>query len=186
MACRRLGVKPDVSSRALASFKGIQRRLELVGAAGGIAVIDDYAHNPAKIAAAFQAVKPFHKRVIAVWRPHGFGPLAMLADDLAAAFAGLVHPPDILYLLPVYYAGGTAKRTMTAESFVERLREGGIPAEFAPGYEELLAGLLGRARPGDVVLFMGARDPGLPVFARRFLAELGHLVAQRAPCACGV
>ena len=90
-----------------------------IGNAGGITVIDDYAHNPAKITAAWQAVKPFHKRVIAVWRPHGFGPLAMLADDLVSAFFSLLQPMDLLCLLPVYYAGGTAKRGLVRKDLAK-------------------------------------------------------------------
>ncbi len=179
MICAKLGVEPAFSSRALASFKGIHRRLELVGAARGITVIDDYAHNPAKIEAAWRAVKPFHERVIAVWRPHGYGPLALLADELATMFGRLVVPPDVLYLLPVFYAGGTAQRSITSEEFAQKAQKLGANAEFMPGYAELMGRLMETVKPGDAVLFMGARDPGLPVFARSFFADIAHLLAKR-------
>ncbi len=176
MICEKLGVGLNAIAAALLSFKGIQRRLELVGSAGGITVFDDHAHNPAKIAAAWNTLRPFHKRIIAAWRPHGFGPLTLMADELADAFAGLARACDAVYILPVYFAGGTANRAMTSELFVEQLKKRGVPAGYVDGYDELLARLMAKTETGDAVLFLGARDPGLPVFARRFLAELGHLV----------
>ncbi len=176
MICEKLGVGLDTIAAALRSFKGIQRRLESVGSSKGVAVFDDHAHNPAKITAAWNTLQPFHKRIIAVWRPHGFGPLALMADELADAFARLSRACDAVYILPVYFAGGTANRTMTSKLFVEQLKKKGAPAEYVDGYDELMARLMAKTKTGDAVLFMGARDPGLPVFARRFLAELGHLV----------
>lgn len=179
LLCERLGIDLRLISEALSAFKGIQRRLERVGAAQGVTVIDDHAHNPAKIKAAWRAVQPGHKRVMAVWRPHGYGPLALMADELVDAFADLARISDQVYIMPVYFAGGTANRSVTSEMFVERLKGKSVPSEFVPGYDELLCRLLGRVKPGDVALFMGARDPDLPVFARRFLAELNHFLAQR-------
>ncbi|MFC1461078.1 UDP-N-acetylmuramate--L-alanine ligase [Verrucomicrobiota bacterium] len=176
LLCERMGIDLRMISEALSAFKGIQRRLERVGEAHDITVIDDYAHNPAKITAAWQAVQPSHKRVIAVWRPHGYRPLALMTDELVAVFGELARASDHVYLMPVYFAGGTADRSVTSEMFVERLHKNGVPSEFVPDYDELVSRLLNRVKPGDVVLFMGARDPDLPVVARRFVAELKHLL----------
>jgi UDP-N-acetylmuramate--alanine ligase len=72
-----------------------------------------------------------------------------------------------VYLLPVFYAGGTAERTVTSADLVGDLAGRGVTAELVPGYPELEARLRAAARPGDVILCMGARDPDLPLCARR-------------------
>lgn len=172
MLCERLGYALPAISKALAGFGGIQRRLERVGTGRGVTVIDDYAHNPAKIGAAWDAVAPYYQRVLAVWRPHGFAPLALMLSELVQAFCARAKPADRIYILPVYFAGGTAQRTVTADTLVNALRERGVCAELAVSYDDLLASLKTEAQAGDGVLWMGARDPDLGVYARRFVAEL--------------
>lgn len=186
LLCERLGLALPEISRALKTFRGIQRRLEWIGQAGGVTVIDDYAHNPAKITAAWKALAPYFQRLIAVWRPHGFAPLALMLDELVRAFAALAGPRDRVLILPVYYAGGTAAATVDAPVLVERLTQAGVAAEAALNYEGLKQQLLAAARPGDALLFMGARDPFLPVFARRLLLDLDKLLADRVAGAGGV
>jgi UDP-N-acetylmuramate-alanine ligase len=170
--CERMGHAPAAISRALRGFRGIQRRLERLGAGRGVTVIDEYAHNPAKIAAAWQAVAPYYGRVLAMWRPHGFKPLALMFDDLVKMFAGVCRPADRLWLLPVYYAGGTVQRQADSDKLVEALRAAGVSADWAPDYEALMAGMLREARERDVVLCIGARDPGIPEFGRRLVGRL--------------
>ncbi|HUT32875.1 MAG TPA: Mur ligase domain-containing protein [Planctomycetota bacterium] len=172
MLCERLGHRLDRIAGALAEFRGIRRRLDVAGTAGGVTVIDDYAHNPAKIRAAWEAVAPYYQRVLAVWRPHGFGPLAKMLDDLKALFADLGRRCERLYILPVYYVGGTATASVTSDVLVSDLAAAGVPAELVPDYDELIRRVVARARPGDVVLSMGARDPDLPGLARRLVAAL--------------
>jgi UDP-N-acetylmuramate--alanine ligase len=172
MLCERLGYALPVISRALAGFGGIQRRLERLGIGRGVTVIDDYAHNPAKIGAAWDAVAPYYRRVLAVWRPHGFAPLALMLGELVQAFCARTKPTDRVFILPVYFAGGTVQQTVTADTLVNALRERGVCAELAATYDDLLARLKAVAQAGDVVLWMGARDPDLGVYARRFVAEL--------------
>jgi len=170
--CERMGYAPDAIARALAGFHGIQRRLEHVGVARGVTVIDEYAHNPAKIAAAWQAVAPYYRRVLGLWRPHGFKPLAQMFDDMVAMFGRVCRPQDRLWLLPVYYAGGTVQRQADSDRLVAALKAAGVAAAWVPDYDVLLAGMLGEAREGDVALCMGARDPGIPEFARQLVARL--------------
>lgn len=171
--CEQLGMDLTAVRNALDSFRGIERRLERVGTARGVTVVDDYAHNPAKILAGWKAVAPPAGRVLGVWRPHGYGPLASMKDELASAFSAACRDGDTAFILPVYYAGGTAKKTVASEDFVELLRARGVNAEYAPGYAELSRRLAGVAREGDTVLCMGARDPELPVFAQTLIRELG-------------
>lgn len=164
--CEKMGYALPALAEALRGFRGIHRRLEPVGQ-GAVDVYDDYAHNPAKIAAAWETLAPHYRRLIAVWRPHGFTPLANMFDDLIETFGRICRPQDRLFLLPVFYAGGTAQRRLDAPELVERLRARNLPAEFSPDYPTLASQWSALLQPGDAVLIMGARDPDLPRFARQ-------------------
>ncbi len=164
--CLHLGANPTDTAGALAAFKGIQRRLEIVGRRNGVTVVDDYAHNPAKIRAAWQTMAAYHPRVLGVWRPHGFRPLTLMHRELGAMFNQVMRPEDQLYILPVFYAGGTTQCSITADVFVEDLCKKGMPAQLVKDYENLSGILRQQTRPDDVILCMGARDPDLPLFAR--------------------
>ncbi len=167
-----IGIGLESMRVALSAFRGIQRRLEHVGFCCGAAVIDDYAHNPAKIAAAWAAIRPGASRVLGVWRPHGFGPLKAMQTELADAFSRSVRADDRVYILPVFYAGGTADASFNAEDFVSLLVARGIPAGYAPSYDWLRERMTREAGPDAAILIMGARDPDLPLFAR-WLAGVG-------------
>lgn len=170
--CDRLGLDLAAVRNALMSFKGIERRMERIGSVRGVSVVDDYAHNPAKIAAAWQTVSALHRRVVGVWRPHGHGPLSLMMDDLVTTFAEVCRPDDRLILLPVFYAGGTIKKKVSLEELADAVRAKGVHVELAEDYDHLLGRLPRECRPGDCVLCMGARDPYLPVFARQMLSAL--------------
>ena len=164
--CDQLGCDLGAVKSALHAFKGISRRLERVGELGGVTVFDDYAHNPAKIRATWQAVAGQYPRVLGIWRPHGFGPLNLMMEDLVRTFREVCRPDDRVFLLPVYYAGGTASRSVSANDLVQKLRQNNVIAEVTETYDDLKIRLLAEAGPGDAVVFMGARDPEMPVFAR--------------------
>jgi len=170
--CGRLGVAPGVCAEALCGFSGLRRRLEKVGASRGVAVFDDYAHNPAKIRAAWNAVAEGGRRVIGVWRPHGFKPLRLMMDDLEGSFSDLCRNGGILFVMPVYDAGGTADRNINSDVLVERLLRRGAPARFVATMDEAAMRACDSARDGDVILVMGARDPRLPDLCREILAGL--------------
>ena len=167
----------DVSA-ALASFRGVERRLECVGRGGGVRVLDEYAHNPAKIGAAWTVAREDAGRIVAVWRPHGFAPLRLMWDDLVETFAGLCGSGDRLFLLPVYYAGGTAEADVSSEHLAAALRSRGTPVVAVPGYPELEERLAALVREGDTVMVMGARDPHLPGLARK----LADRFCRTPPC----
>jgi len=170
--CECLGVPLAQSAEALRTFKGIHRRLEVVGEANRVTVIDDYGHNPAKIAAAWEAVVPFARRGIVIWRPHGYGPLRSMLDDLTETFSRLCRPNDRLLLLPVYDAGGTADRSIGAEVLAQRLEASGVSVSCVASHDEAVLMAASEAEAGDVVIVMGARDPDLPELARRILDEV--------------
>lgn len=164
--CEKMGYALTALAAALRRFKGIHRRLEQVGQ-GAVDVYDDYAHNPAKIAAAWQTLAPRYRRVVAVWRPHGFTPLANMMNDLEDTFVRICSTQDRIYLLPVYYAGGSADRRRDSDELVDRLRKRGVSAEWVADYSVLEDRIRQDRQSGDAILIMGARDPELPVSARR-------------------
>jgi UDP-N-acetylmuramate-alanine ligase len=170
--CKCVGVSLERSAEALASFRGIRRRLEVVGEARGVTVIDDYGHNPAKIAAAWNAVVPFARRGIVVWRPHGYGPLRTMLDELTATFEALCGPDDHVILLPVYDAGGTADRSIDSGVLAERLRGVGVRVSCVSSHGDAQRVACDLAEDGDAVIVMGARDPELPELARCILNGL--------------
>lgn len=170
-AAAELGVTAVQSADALRHFRGIERRLQRVGMCGGAVVLDDYAHNPAKIGAAWSAARTVGSPVLGVWRPHGFGPLARMMDDLVVAWGAVVRPGDRLWLLPVFYAGGTAGGQCSSDELAQRLREVGVDVAVVSRLEAIEMEIRAAVRPGAVVIVMGARDPALPVLSRRLCSE---------------
>lgn len=170
--CTALGMEEGKVRDAIKSFNGIERRLEIVGTTKGITVIDDYAHNPTKIAAALSAVTEQYGTVHAYWRPHGFTPLHQNLAELAEVFIGhwKKHGGSVS-ILPVYYAGGTVARQSSSADLAGMLESAGIGDALMPDYTELKQKLAKYAQPGDAALGMGARDPELPRFAQHLVAE---------------
>jgi len=158
----------------LAAFAGVGRRFQTIGTARGIEVVDDFAHNPAKIAAALATAQRRAKRVLAVYQPHGYGPTRFLRADFVDTFARCLRPEDRGFWLEIFYAGGTAERDFSSADIVREIAARGATAEFAASREALIARLVDLARPGDLVLVMGARDPSLTEFARGILARLAN------------
>jgi UDP-N-acetylmuramate--alanine ligase len=158
---------------ALASFAGLARRFDVVGTSpGGITVIDDFGHNPDKVAATLATLKAHAGRVIAFFQPHGYGPLRQMGSELAETFARLLGPDDVVLLCDPVYFGGTVDRSQGSERIVALVRGAGGSAEHVPGRDDCAGHIAGIARPGDRVVVMGARDDTLTLFARDLLARL--------------
>ena len=175
MACA-LGVDPVQAAAALATFPGVERRLQRVGSIScgdhEVAVYDDYAHNPEKLHAMWTTLADaFPRGVAAVWRPHGYGPLRKMLEPLAAAFRGVMRPQDALVLLPVYDAGGTADRSVNSDALAARLADASGAVELVQDLKGAEAYLRARADAFGVIVTAGARDPGLPVLARRLAGK---------------
>ena len=169
--CGTLGVSLDAMVEPLASFAGVSRRFQSLGVARGIEVVDDFAHNPAKLTAAIVTARARARRVLAVYQPHGFGPTRFLRPDLVEAFAEALGPEDRLWMLEVFYAGGTARRDFSAAEIVDELSGRGVRARFAER-ERLAAEIVAEAREGDLILVMGARDPSLTELTKGVLRAL--------------
>lgn len=172
-ACRALGVPLAELAAPLAAFQGVARRFQVLGSPRGVTVVDDFAHNPAKVQAALRTGKLRSGRVLAVFQPHGFGPLKFMREELVAVLAEEARPQDRVWMLPVFYAGGTAHRDISSEEVVADLVARGVAAEAAPDRETLCGRLAAEARDGDLILLMGARDPSLGPWAREVLARIG-------------
>jgi len=165
---RVLGAAPERLSAALAVFGGVERRLQRVGTCGGAVVVDDYAHNPEKLAAAWTTLTAaFPAGVCAVWRPHGYTPLRKMLDDLVTVFARVCRSADSLILLPVYDAGGTADRSIGSAVLASRLDGKGVTVTLIQTLEEAESLMREKAVPGGVLVTFGARDPELPRLAAR-------------------
>jgi UDP-N-acetylmuramate--alanine ligase len=173
-ACRKCGVTLSDCARALAGYQGVSRRFESVGATRGIEVIDDFAHNPVKVAAALAAAHLRARRVLAVFQLHGFAPARFMKAEFLDAFAASLAADDILWLPEIFYAGGTAAKDISAADYARELKARGKDVRFFADRAAIPADAAREARPGDLVLLMGARDPSLPRFARDLLAALGR------------
>jgi UDP-N-acetylmuramate--alanine ligase len=111
--------------------------------------------------------------VLAIYQPHGYGPTRFLRRDFVTTFSRELGPEDHLFMLEVFYAGGTATRDFSAADIVAEIAASGVAAEFAPSREWLAARIAEEALPGDLVLVMGARDPSLSELARAILTRIG-------------
>lgn len=171
-AAMEVGVELDEAARALAGFAGLSRRLEWVGSRGGIDVIDDFAHNPDKIAATLRTLHAFPGRLLVFFQPHGFGPLRVMKGSLIECFAGEMAEEDVLILSDPVYFGGTTDRTVGSGEIVAEIIARGRAAEHVPDREACARRLARIARPGDRIVVMGARDDTLTLFARQVLEML--------------
>ncbi len=170
---RACEVELSDAAHAIESFIGIRRRMEIVGTANGIIVIDDFAHNPDKIAATLSTLRAFPGRLLVMFQPHGFGPLNKMKDAFVACFARELGEDDVLVMPAPVYFGGTVDRAVTSADIVAGVRAQGRHAnDFADrdACGDMLADV---AKPGDRIVIMGARDDTLSSFAADLLTRLG-------------
>jgi UDP-N-acetylmuramate--alanine ligase len=173
-AAKALGVDLDGAVAALEQFAGIRRRLEVVGEAAGVTVIDDFAHNPDKIAASLKTLHAFPGRLLVMFQPHGFGPLKLMKDEFIDGFSGLLRPDDVLLMPEPVYFGGTTDRSVSSGDIASGVAAAGRQAEALPDRDACGRRLLELARTGDRILVMGARDDTLSLFAVDLVKALGQ------------
>jgi UDP-N-acetylmuramate--alanine ligase len=156
---------------ALARFEGVGRRFELVGEAGGVSVYDDYAHNPAKVAAALATARGRTEgRVLVLFQPHLFSRTRHVAAELGRELAAA----DVVAVADVYPAREQPVEGVSGKLVVDALsaaRPGFAPG-WTPRLEDGAKFLARRVRPGDIVLTVGAGD--VDRAARLVLEELGR------------
>ncbi|TSC57000.1 MAG: UDP-N-acetylmuramate--alanine ligase [Parcubacteria group bacterium Gr01-1014_18] len=164
---RALQVPFGTIQSSLASYGGVERRLEVLGEKNGVLVIDDYAHNPQKIEASLDALREFYpgRRIVAVFQPHTFS----RTEALLAGFGGAFLDADVTVVTDIYASAREAKGTITGASVVAEISKIGKTAYFVPTLDEVEAWLEKSTQKGDVIVFMGAGDAGR--VARKFLKK---------------
>jgi UDP-N-acetylmuramate--alanine ligase len=153
---------------ALAEFAGVERRFELKGEVGGVMVVDDYGHHPTEIAAVIAAARAgFGRRLLVAFQPHRYTRTHALAAELGAALAGA----DEVVLTDVYAAGEAPIAGATVDAVAGAARAAtDRPVHVVRRLDEVAVAVARLARPGDLVLTLGAGSIG--TVADRILAEL--------------
>jgi UDP-N-acetylmuramate--alanine ligase len=152
---RELGIGLDVIQKALADFRGVERRFQIKRDDEGLMVVDDYGHHPTEIAATIQAARVCgRRRLVVVFQPHRYTRTHLLMDRFAESFAGC----DRLFITDIYSANEAPVLGVDAPALVERIRmQSPLSVAYAPKVS-LLERLSSEVRPGDLVLFLGAGD----------------------------
>ena len=151
------GVPRREAASVLGDFHGVGRRLERVGVVRGVSVYDDYAHNPAKIAAVLAAARELtHSRVLALFQPHLYSRTRHTAFDLATALAAA----DVAAVTDVYPAREEPVEGVSGKLVVDALAtiRPGMEIGWTPAFEDGARFVAHRAREGDLVLTIGAGD----------------------------
>lgn len=151
------GLSLEAIADSMKAFGGMKRRFEKVGVAGGITVIDDFAHNPAEIAAAMEAARKASDRCFFVYQPHGFGPTNFTKDQLVKVFS-TVRDNEYLYLDEIYYGGGTVEKNISSKDLIEAVGTRVKNASCPGSRDKIVDNIVEKAKDGDTVLVMGARD----------------------------
>ena len=151
---REMGIREDVMRRALASFTGVKRRFTRTGEWNGVTVIDDYAHHPVEIAAVLKGARAISKgRIIALVQPHRFSRLR----DLFEGFCSCFNDADAVLVADVYPAGEAPIEGINRDALVAGLQaHGHRNVQPLPGPEALAPLVAEIARPGDMVICLGA------------------------------
>jgi UDP-N-acetylmuramate--alanine ligase len=151
-----LGLDPRRVARSLAPFGGVGRRFEILNPGGDPLVVDDYAHHPTEIAATLAAARSVCRgRLYVAFQPHRYTRTRLLLPAFGPAF----QAADRLIVLPIYPAGEPPLPGVDARQIVAAVQAaGGPPAEHCEDFGSAAARLRAWARPGDVVMVMGAGD----------------------------
>jgi UDP-N-acetylmuramate--alanine ligase len=171
-AAKACGVALADAAGYLGDFNGIRRRLEVVGTANDITVIDDFAHNPDKISATLQTMHAFPGRLLLMFQPHGYGPIRLMRDALVDCFADGLRGDDVLVMPDPVYFGGTVDRSVGSRDIIGDIARRGRNALAFADRDACGDHLVKLAKPGDRILVMGARDDSLSLFARELLQRL--------------
>jgi UDP-N-acetylmuramate--alanine ligase len=161
LAAVAVGLELDVPferiAAGLAEFGGAERRFEVRGEPRGILVVDDYGHHPTEIAAVLAAAKAFGRRVVVVFQPHRFTRTAALLDEFGPSFAGA----DRLLLTDIYGAGESPRDDATLDRLATSIRRtSSVALDVVPRLDDVPAAVARIARPGDVVITLGAGSIG--------------------------
>lgn len=168
----QVGVDMRMCADALKSYEGIYRRNQVYGNKNGVWMVDDYAHNPVKCAAAIKACQPVAPKVIAWFQPHGYAPTKFLRNDFVEEIAKSLRPSDEVWMSEIFYAGGTTTKDISANDLINDLKDKKANAFFVEKRNDLVKAIRSHLTDNCVLLLMGARDPSLEEFAKQVWKEL--------------
>lgn len=159
-ALGEFGVALKECVKPLAAFKGIERRFDVYLDNGKSLVVDDFAHNPHKIASMMEMSHAVRPAITYIFQPHGFAPTRMMKNEYIAAFAQSLRANDRLLVLPIYYVGGTVAKDISSEDIAAGVRASGKQAQAC-----LREDILAKVKSGEAYIVFGARDESLGQFA---------------------
>ncbi len=168
-AAKAAGIEYAEAAKLLGGFEGIKRRMELVGTKNNITVIDDFGHNPDKVAATLSSLREFDGRLLIFFQPHGYGFLKLVWEELANTFAGHLSQQDRLYFVEPLYLGGAVDKSFGVGPLVDIIQKSGKHAVIAASRAEVKELILKDAQTSDRIVIMGARDDTLSEFAQDIL-----------------
>lgn len=152
-----LGIPLEKAAESLGSFKGVERRLTIVGEKKGITLIDDYAHHPTEVKSTLSAIRQRWKdnRVIAIFQPHRYSRMSLLWEEFLNSF----HLADEVWVTGVYSAG-EVPGGFDMDLFVKKLRDLHGCVRFYESWKDMVDPILSYLKYGDVVVTLGAGDVG--------------------------
>jgi UDP-N-acetylmuramate--alanine ligase len=168
----QIGIDLKTCSEALRNYEGIYRRNQVYGKKHGVWMVDDYAHNPVKCAAAIKACQPVAPKVIAWFQPHGFAPTKFLRNDFVEEISKALRPQDEIWMSEIFYAGGTTTKDISSNDLINDLKAKGAHAFFIEDRNQLVPVIKPHLTDDCVLLLMGARDPSLENFASSVWKQL--------------
>jgi UDP-N-acetylmuramate--alanine ligase len=174
-----LGLPFERVAAGLRDFRGAERRFEVRGEPNGILVVDDYGHHPTEIAAVLAAARTLNRRIVVAFQPHRFTRTASLMDAFGPALAAADH----IVLTQIYAAGEEPIAGVTLDSLAAAVRRSvTVPVDVAPALDDVVTAVERAARPGDVVITLGAGSIGtVPERLIEVLGREGRASAGQAP-----
>ncbi|MBL7697366.1 MAG: UDP-N-acetylmuramate--alanine ligase [Chitinophagaceae bacterium] len=160
------GVSLADAAAALQRYEGIYRRAQVLGQKNGVWVVDDFAHNPVKCAAAIAACQPVSEKVVAWFQPHGYTPTKFLRKEFVHEIAHALRDQDEIWMSEIFYAGGTAVKDISALDLINDIKALGKKAFFVEDRNRFLDEARPHLDKGTTLLLMGARDPSLEQFGK--------------------
>jgi UDP-N-acetylmuramate--alanine ligase len=166
------GVSLNDAASALKDYEGIYRRMQVLGQKKGIWVIDDFAHNPVKCAAAISACQQVSEKVIAWFQPHGYTPTKFLRKEFVHEIGNALRDKDEIWMSEIFYAGGTATKDISSLDLINDIKAMGKNAYFVEDRNQFLQEAKQHLNGSITLLLMGARDPSLEQFGKDILQKL--------------
>ena len=163
-----MGVPIEKISVALAGFSGIERRFDIHLKNGKYLVVDDYAHNPHKIASLMDTINKISRNVCYIFQPHGFGPTRLMKDGYIRVFSENLRKNDVLMLLPIYYAGGTTAKDISSKDIAKGVAASGKSAMVIEDRNKVF----NRSNKYSSYIVFGARDDTLSDLAESIAEKL--------------